>query len=215
MDLRIGLSQRVVEVADYGETRDAIDQAWYRFLDVALPGTIVVPIPNIGDGAVGFAKSLGLGGFVFTGGNDLGECIQRDETEIALLNHAHECGMPVVGVCRGFQMMNVHNGGSIAPCSARQHVATRHEVSFSSDTTWGWRANEAATVNSFHNFTIRSAGIAPDWIRLAQTSDGDVEAARDQEGRQVGIMWHPERQHPNAETDINLMRVCLAGSNHD
>ncbi len=103
----IGVTQRVSLVPAYGERRDCLDQAWTRFL--AACGLLPVLLPNVTEAALALTERAGVAGLVLTGGNDLavlgGDAPERDAVEIALVDLAERRGLPVLGVCRGMQVI--------------------------------------------------------------------------------------------------------------
>lgn len=208
MAARIALTQRVEDLPDRGERRDALDQAWTRLVESV--GAIPVLVPNsLGDPA-GFLAESGASMVVLTGGNDLTDlpdaanaAPERDRTERALLDTASGSGMPVLGVCRGLQLMVHHAGGSLTP--SQGHRATRHPVSVSHG--HGWPLADGREVNSFHDWAIPPDGVVG--LDVAATApDGTVEAVCHRELPQVGIMWHPERE-PEHPADGELIRALL------
>ncbi len=193
---RIGITQRVEVLADRGERRDALDQAWTTWIGQA--GDLAVPIPNTADDVVAFVRALELDAIVFSGGNDLAHldgatnaAPERDATERALLHHATESGLPVLAVCRGMQMLVTFWGGQLTPVTG--HVGTPHAIErvFS---PWGLRAGP---VNSFHDWGIAPDGVGATLEVLATAPDGSVEAVAHRTLPQVGVMWHPERAVPD------------------
>src|SRR5579884_3147277 len=111
----IAVSQRVSVVPDYGERRDCLDQAWTRFL--AACGLIPVLIPNVTETALALCEAASVSGLLLTGGNDLhslgGDAPERDEVENALLEWAEQRGLPVLGVCRGMQIIQRRYGSPL------------------------------------------------------------------------------------------------------
>jgi len=197
-----------VSVSDYGEARDCLAQDWIHCLADLVPELDWLPIPNAGaEGVTRFAERWGLDAILLTGGNDLGERPERDESERALLDLARARHLPLLAVCRGLQLLNRAGGGSLAPCGPG-HVAHDHEL-ISLDPALG-QPESAFRVNSFHNHGIPREGLAPGLVPCATTPDGAwVEAARSAEGRCWGIMWHPERPNPAAALDRSLVRLAL------
>ena len=112
----VGLTQRVEVVAKTREERDCLDQSWFKRLDdLNLSG---IPVPNSLSNPVKWAKSIGIEGLILTGGNDLSHlnnakniALTRDLTETALLSWSSEKRVPVLGICRGMQLMNTFLGG--------------------------------------------------------------------------------------------------------
>ena len=191
----LGLSQRVVEVEHIGEIRDCLDQSWSALLGGY--GHIGVPIPNDPQNNVTFIEKIGVQGIILTGGNDIASLdnpvnasVTRDQSEKQLLDYAVKNRLPVLGVCRGFQLLNIFFGGSLSKDPG--HVGVPHDVSIINN-----KLSKATslTVNSFHNYVIKREQLATQLIPLAMASDGTVEAAYNPDLNWIGIMWHPERSH--------------------
>ena len=206
--MRIGVTQRVEQLPDRDERRDALDQAWGPWIET--DGDLAVPIPNRLTDVAAFVRDLELGAFVLTGGNDLAHlpgatnpAPERDATEAAVLEYATEHGRPVLGVCRGMQMLVVHSGGNLAPVAG--HVGQSHPLDKQAS-PWPLRDGP---VNSFHDWGVRPDGVGPILAVLATAPDGTVEAVAHRTLPQVGIMWHPERAEPDP-MDRALLRTLIA-----
>jgi putative glutamine amidotransferase len=196
--LAVGVTQRV-EVTEHGERRDALDQAWAPLLLDA--GFAPVVLPNRGEPAAALIERFGLAALVLTGGNDLGTAPERDALEGALLDEARSRGLPVLAVCRGLQMMNVHLGGELERIDG--HVAAPHAVLAGGE--------PYADVNSFHGWGIAPAGLAAELEALLHAPDGSVEAAIHRELPWTGVMWHPERESPDAALQHEIVARALRG----
>lgn len=188
----IFVTSRVDKTADREETRDAIDQRLVEF--VKLAGGAPVVIPNNSLVALDLAARLNPQGLLLSGGNDIGQCPERDETERRLLRHFADSKKPVFGICRGLQFMLVESGAELVP--VKNHVRTRHLIH-------GLNGRSLREVNSYHNYGCMKA--PKGWTLLAHTQDGCMEWAEGPNGCQ-GIMWHPERENPFVEQDIELVR---------
>lgn len=185
------VTQRVELVASHGERRDALDQGWATLLSAI--DCDLAPMPNHPGMAVSLARRLNPALLILSGGNGVtpdkpGHAQERNATEAALLDWAGAEGVPVLGVCRGFQFMNVHLGGRLGPVSG--HVARNHAISS--------RTGLFPEVNSYHDYGIIARDLAPSLEVVATASDGTVEAARHRTFPWIGIMWHPERTMPDA-----------------
>jgi N5-(cytidine 5'-diphosphoramidyl)-L-glutamine hydrolase len=191
----IATSQRVALDPQSGERRDCLDQAWVKFTMAC--GLTLIQVPNEVEAARSLCDALSLSGILLTGGNDLsaygGDAPERDSTEIALIDIAEDRALPVLGVCRGMQMIQHLRGIRLERVAG--HVAHRQVISIEGQPT---------EVNSYHNFgAIETRPPLEAW---ASSDDGVVKAIRHANGRVTGIMWHPERLNPFAERDISFFR---------
>lgn len=124
----------------------------------------------------------------------------RDAWELALLGAALERELPVLGVCRGMQVMAVHAGGSL-----EQHLpdVVEHdghdpggdgygdvEVRIDPTSRLGLLVGPTATVSCHHHQAVRSH---PGYAAVAWAHDGTLEALERPGGPfAVGVQWHPE-----------------------
>lgn len=191
----VAITQRVSLVSSHGEHRDCLDQAWTRFL--ACCGLLPLLLPNIPETALALCERLGVTGLVLTGGNDLGllggDAPERDMVENALLDWAEERQMPVLGVCRGMQVIQQHF--AIPICRVQGHVTPRQLIRIN---------GEPQEVNSYHHFGAFES--RPPLEVWAVADDGVIKAVRHTSRPITGIMWHPERFAPFSATDVALFR---------
>ena len=133
------MSRRLVSALDLKDAAELIASYEARHAAGAVwPDVVIVPIPNLPEHAGRLLEALAVEGLLLTGGNDLGTEPDRDRTESDCLAYAARHGLPVIGVCRGFQMMVAAEGGQVIRTDPGVHVATRHPVRCLSDTDWGW-----------------------------------------------------------------------------
>ncbi len=192
----VAVTQRVV--VERGERRDCLDQRWYPFLQAC--GLTPVAIPNNLLAAKNLLQHLPGIGFLLTGGNDLfslgGDAPERDELETFLLKNAIQNQKPLIGVCRGMQLIQSVNGISLEKIDG--HVVPELEISVE---------GKARTVNSYHQFGAKSslAPLAP-W---AVAQDGTIKAVRYGGAPVLGMMWHPERFDRPQSADVDLFARIL------
>ncbi len=205
----LGITQRVEVVKSYGERRDCLDQRWS---DLALSlNYLPVALPNISPEHVeSLIDTLGLDAIIFSGGNSIASLDplaadaspERDEFEYELLRLALIKNIPVIGVCRGMQVINLAFGGHLTQVSG--HVATQHYIH---SKTPAYHFPE--TVNSFHNWGVSKDGLASELVVMAVDAEGHIEAYQHPEARLLGVMWHPEREMPFNQLDIQLLTRFL------
>ena len=169
-----------------------------------------------------------LDGLVFSGGADVdpdsygadahpetsGTRPERDAGELALLQAALARDMPVLAVCRGFQIMNVARGGDLVQhlpevVGHEEHRAVKgvfsdHEVRIDDDSRLGSVLDGRTPVKSHHHQGVGTVG---EGLReVAWADDGTVEGLEDPERRfALGVLWHPE-----AGEDRRLFEALVA-----
>ena len=194
-----------------------------------------VVVPVLGHGKNEELVAAKLDGLVLSGGVDVsprnygehprrpewaGEP-RRDEHEIGLLKAFAARDKPVLGICRGLQLMNVAFGGSLHQDvledgaveqihrDPEQYDLLTHALhivrpSYLYDL---YQATDVL-VNSVHHQAIRE--LAPGLEAMARSGDGLVEAIRHQEHSFVlGVQWHPEWVSPTREADGILTSAPL------
>jgi len=190
--------------ANYKEDRDALAQDWSYFFSKNYPNVQWMPIPNLGEEVCSFVHQWGLEGYILTGGNDLGQSPLRDDTERRLIAYAVENGQPILGVCRGMQMLNQFFGGSQDVDKSRSHIAIMHNVDVSPAPPL-CSLDGRFEVNSFHSYVVRDSQLATQLHCFAKGTDGTIEGLMSLEQKIVGIQWHPERMTSHTSLDQHLL----------
>ena len=150
-------------------------------------------------------------GVLFTGGVDMdparfGEAVlndtveispARDELELALFEKAAARRLPMMGICRGIQTLNVALGGSLwqdIPAQlpgAPVHRGTKHAVIAAEGSLARALFGERFRTNSFHHQAVKEPGSGV--IVTARAEDGVIEAIEHEDLPLWGFQWHPER----------------------
>jgi gamma-glutamyl-gamma-aminobutyrate hydrolase PuuD len=191
----VAISQRIDQFIKRNEARDSLDQRLITFISFC--GYMPVPLPNVlGSSINKWIKTINPAAIVLSGGNDIGLSADRDNTEYALLKNAYELQLPVLGICRGMQMMAHWAGTSL--CPLKGHVRTRHRL----------LGEITGEVNSYHDFGL--ATCPKNFEVIARSEDGEIEAIRHQILPWEGWMWHPEREPNFPERDIQRLRSLFA-----
>lgn len=231
--LRIGISARFFHRAPAesglnGKTLLYLEQALSLWLQGS--GALPMMIPSFGVASPSTASRYAeaLDGLVLQGGVDVsprtygkqpltelwpGDEV-RDAYELELLRAYVSCGKPVLGICRGAQLINVAFGGTLFQDIASEHPAAiphrdvklfdvlRHDVWLEPESRLSqlYRGLSHARTNSLHHQAVDQLGTG--LVAEARTSDGIIEALRWSGGSYVfGVQWHPE-WHPRDEPGL-------------
>lgn len=171
---------------------------------------LLPPVADLDASVVG-----ALDGLVLSGGGDVdpsrygadrhpatgGTSVVRDAAEEALLQAALSADVPVLGVCRGMQVLNVALGGTLAQHLPDEVGHERHRpapasfgrttVTLAADSLVGELLGEEAEVHCYHHQAV--ASLAADLVAVGRADDGTVEAVELRGPRfAVGVQWHPE-----------------------
>ena len=143
-------------------------------------------------------------GLLLPGGADINIDKSKDEFEISLFNEAMEKDMPVFGICRGIQIMNVERGGSLyedIPTQITDPLTHReitsgdfwHPIKVEPDSQLNKITCESITeVTSSHHQAVNRIGEG--FEVTAKSKDGIIEAIEDPSKEFViGVQYHPER----------------------
>ncbi len=204
---KIGITLRHSSPPNYHEPRDSLARDWYRlFAELGAENRWLL-LPNLGEQTVAYARSHGVEAVIFSGGDDLGSDPLRDVGEQALLAHCVAQDWPVLGVCRGLQLIQVFFGGQLIEADRNLHVGQRHRIIPAPESlVLPWHDDrQPRVVNSFHG--NRLADPVPWPLRVwARDQQGACEALVHDSARIAGVMWHPEREASLGEPDRQLCR---------
>ena len=174
-------------------------------------------------------------GLILSGGHDvcpmnynsephrgLGEISpERDEFDIYLYSRAKELDLPLLGICRGFQINAASEGGSIYqdlgefPGNALKHsqghtpsMPSHHITIEKGSKLEKIVGKDRITVNSFHHQIVADAGEAMNVV--AKADDGAIEAIEHKTARFVlGVQWHPEMMHASNPYALALFKALV------
>ena len=189
---RIGISLRVQNIEGINEKRDAISHDWIHFLQEL--GYLPILIPNNLKNVEEYISELKLDGLILSGGDNIGEFPERDKTEIKVLEFAIKNSMPVLGVCRGMQLINKYFDGTVSKNDNLSHVGVEHNVEITNSNFSDILGKNKLKVNSFHNNLIKKNDVGDNLMVFAQSeNDFTIEGYFHKKLPIVGVMWHPER----------------------
>lgn len=191
-------------------------------------GAIPVILPSVSPELVSDYLDL-FDGVVFAGGFDVDPTFfgeephqklgstyyKRDLFEIELLKQSFQKNKPMLGICRGMQLINVGLGGSLYQDLSENAAANlkhaqdapgnlpTHHVTVADNTHVHALVGKRPYVNSRHHQAIKT--IASNLICSARADDGVVEALESKNSDQiVAVQWHPENMFKHYEYSRNL-----------
>lgn len=144
----------------------------------------------------------------------------RDFYEIPLARAAYDSGMPILGICRGFQLLNTITGGTLVKdirTGEWEHrsqepidgvrKSSQHPVSIVAESRLAAILPvDLATVNSRHHQGLTKTDVSPSFKASAYAPDGIVEAMESTDRPWVvAVQWHPERKQ-----DAYIYEPCKA-----
>lgn len=169
-----------------------------------------------------------LDGIIFSGGGDINPLLlgeepikelhsitpQRDLQELLLARLAYDRQIPMLGICKGMQVINAALGGTLYQDIHTQMEGTRikhsqdldreypsHTISISQDSILEQLFGNQLAVNSFHHQACKD--VAPGLKTTATSPDGVIEAIESSEHKSVlGLQWHPETYTLRSSTEM-------------
>ncbi len=178
-----------------------------------------------------------IDGLLLTGGGDIDPFLfgeepvvgvreidaQRDYFEVKLTKKALNRQIPILGICKGCQIINIAAGGDIYQDlysqkegiiehfqkTARQLPA--HNIIIEQN-SYLYRITEKENfrVNSFHHQAVRNT--APLFQAVARARDGVIEAIEKKEGFVLGVQWHPESMYKDWEEHFYIFKEFIKAS---
>ena len=129
---------------------------------------------------------------IIPGGNDLFKndylSITRLKVEKELINYSLKNKIPLLGVCRGMQLLNFYFGGKIEKISG--HMKKNTKIFFIDN----FFKEKVIKVKCYHNFGIKKKSKSKKFITIAEDKDGNLEMFKHINEKILGVMWHPERE---------------------
>ncbi|RST03821.1 gamma-glutamyl-gamma-aminobutyrate hydrolase family protein [Streptomyces sp. WAC07149] len=223
----IGITTYVEESTRYNVwdlPTSLVPSGYYELVQAAGGAAVLLPPDEPGRAAEVLSR---LDGLIVSGGPDVDPARYgaardprtgppagvRDEWELALLAAALDSDLPVLGICRGMQALNVALGGTLVQhIDGHVHtpgVTSWHPVNPVAGTRYAELVPEKAEVPTYHHQAVDVVGRG--LVVSAYADDGTVEAIEDPDRSRyvLGVQWHPER---DKDTRVMASFVEAAGA---
>jgi len=209
-----GAAPLVVGIADMCSETNAVSVQTTYAAAIAAAGNTPLVLPAETDRAVVARMLASVDALVLCGGEDVEPRrygakpsprlekvnLRRDAWEYVLLDEAVKRRLPVIGICRGCQLINVYFGGTLwqdLPSERPGGVVHRgkdvlHDIQLAADSRLARSLGlNSSTVNTIHHQAVRD--LAPGFRAVAFAPDGVVEAIESDALPIVGVQFHPEK----------------------
>ncbi len=217
----VAISQRNMKIEN--GNRDALENTYVRYFEKF--GVTLLPIPNVSENLDNYFDKIPIKAIILSSGNDVNPqlynarlknedfSIERDKTEKRLIELSIKRKLPLLGICRGMQFINVYFGGSliqnVKDKTGISHVAITHSIRITDNRTTEFMNIKSAIVNSYHNQGIDENSLSPKLKYFTITNDGIIEGLYHPKYPIAGILWHPERANSDKKFDKKIVKAFL------
>jgi gamma-glutamyl-gamma-aminobutyrate hydrolase PuuD len=220
------ITQRIYEM---GKSRmvTGLENNYFSFFEKWNLKLLLLPVNT--SNLFNYLESFPITHIVLSGGNDInpslygqepkfssGCSVERDEFETAIINYAMQKKLPVLGICRGMQLINVHFGGQLVQNIGKQiavntHLPNvRHSIKLMDEQVIQGYGQKKMEVNSFHDQAVMEKMLSPLLKKFAISEDlGVIEGLYHPSLPIAGIQWHPERENEIQGFDKYLIECFI------
>ena len=183
---------------------DFIDHYWIRYFKLKKISFFL--IPNIANYKENFSKNK-IRLVILPGGNDLYSKNKisriRLKVEFKLIKYALKNNIPILGICRGMQVINLFFKGKQNRIYG--HMKNSHRIYFEKKIF----GKKFMYVNSFHNFGIPLKKMSNKFDVIALDKDKNVEIFKHKRKNILGFMWHPERNKTYNQLNLIIKKLKI------
>lgn len=211
--VRVAITTRKIKNPNYNEIYNAISDDWliyFRKLKIE-PILITDKLTN----PIEYFKKTNCKSLFLLNGEDtkikfkknkIIKGTSRDYIEYKLLKYCLKKKLPILGVCRGHQFINLCFGGKLKKIP--NHVCKSHKVQISNDEIKKIFKSNYLNVNSYHNYCITKFN-KPKKLNVWASIDDTIEGFYNKNYKILTLMWHPERRKITNLNEIKLVRKFL------
>ena len=185
--LKIGITSNIKKY--YKGYIDFIDHYWLDYFEKKSINYYLIPNKK----KLSKKKIEDINFLIIPGGNDVSNILNtskiRNSIEINLIKICFKKKIPILGICRGAQLLNKSFGGK--GTKIIKHMRTRHNIFF---TNREIIKKKFLNVNSFHNDGIKKNDLSKSFKVLASDKYKNIEMFVSKNKKIIGTMWHPERE---------------------
>lgn len=183
---------------------DFLDHYWLKYFEnkdydfELIPNSFKLAKKKIND-----IKNCDL--IVLPGGNDLFKKDKITRTRLnvekELINFSLKKKIPLIGICRGMQLLNYFFGGKIN--KVKNHMGKKSKIFFKEK----FFSKNVLMVKCYHNYGIKNKFKSKKFKTIAIDKDGNLEMFIHENKKILGIMWHPEREKNYKKLDHIFKQV--------
>ena len=127
----------------------------------------------------------------------------QDENDFSIARYALDNALPVLAICRGFQLINVLMGGSLVQDMAKDHRHHMHSINIDKDAEGLGLSSPVLESSCFHHQAVKELGSGLEV--LARAEEGHVEAFKiEAKAWSYGVQWHPEDNYKSIQQQMEL-----------
>ncbi|KKM40528.1 hypothetical protein LCGC14_1563790 [marine sediment metagenome] len=211
----------------HGDWIDSLENSYIIYFETF--GVNLLPVSNTTINLEQLSRSVEIAGIILTGGGDVDPDLygknagselsiskQRDKLESSLLKLSISQKIPLLGICRGMQFINVFFNGSINQQINKMDtknthiVPSIHNVEITDNKIMNILGKKTFFTNSYHNQGIFEGGLGDDLMIFAMNKDlGLIEGIYHKNFPIAGIQWHPERPGSYNKIDEILVEAFI------
>ena len=201
---KIAVTQRLIKNESYYEIREALDINFSKLIKAC--GFLPIILPYNIDFKEYF-REFNIEGVILTGGNDLNNfkknelSKKRDDFENRLIKFCIQSKIPILGICRGMQIIAEYFGSNFKKIHGE--VGVRYKLKPNNNSRYYNYLKNLDLLNSYHNYTIEK--ISDEFLISGTDNKGIIKAIEHKKEKIFCQMWHSEREKKFRKSEIDLI----------